>query len=275
VETKETHKTGAEKNKISATPLGISVTECLQAGFADLFDYAYTAQMESGLDQISQGAVSAWTSILQDTWDAYKDRYEAALAEKDARVQTLGSEAVKVVQTKKGPLLVRPSAEDPSKSEFAPLPAGVTAANAATKLTAEVVEAAFSAAKEAKEGELLGHTDAGEEIRKKKGPYGAYVQSGDTKVPWKPEDTLDALKAKLEAKATAFERHVGPYIIKQGPYGYYFYLAKSVGGKGKPKFVGVPKDKDPATITEAELAEATKEAPAKKKAFSATKKTSA
>lgn len=283
VETKETHKTGAEKNKISATPLGVSVTECLQAGFADLFEYTYTAQMESGLDAISQGD-KAWKTILQETWDTYKDRYAVAMTEAaEVRQQALGveggaMEGVKVVQTKKGPLLVRNTGAD-GKAEFAPLPTGVTAANAATALSEEAVAAAFASAKEAREGEMLGTWTSSEgteyDMRKKKGPYGFYVQASDLKVPWKPEDTVETLKAKLDAKAGAFERTVGPYIIKQGPYGYYFYAAaKAPAGKkgGKPTFVGVPKDKDPATISEAELAAAAKEAPAKKKAFAAAKK---
>jgi DNA topoisomerase-1 len=138
-ETKESHKSGAEKNKVRATPLGVSVTECLQRDFQDLFAYEFTAQMEGGLDSVSNGA-KEWKSVLQETWDTYKDRDSVALAEKgEARTQTVGGGevAVKVVQTKRGPLLVRPKA-DGSGDEFAPLPPGVTAANAATKLTDEI-----------------------------------------------------------------------------------------------------------------------------------------
>lgn len=269
-ETKETHKAGAERNKIAATPLGISVTECLQRDFADLFAYEFTAAMEADLDNVANGA-KAWKELLQATWDSYKERYEVAMKEKGART-TVGSaggvEGVKVVQTKKGPLLVRPKAgaEDPKAAEFAPLPKGITAANASEKLTPELVEAAFAAAAEAREGELLGiwvaegqAEEEGEEIRKKKGPYGWYVQAGDVRIPWKPEDTLETVVAKLEAKKEAFDRTVGPYTIKKGPYGFYFYK-KAAPGK-KPRFVGMPKTADPATITEAELDAAAAEPP--------------
>ncbi len=277
-ETKETHKAGAERNKIAATPLGVSVTECLQRDFADLFAYEFTAAMEADLDKVAEGT-KEWKALLQETWDSYKERYEVAMKEKGARtiVGSAGgagvAEGVKVVQTKKGPLLVRPKAgaEDPKAAEFAPLPKGITAANAAEKLTPELVEAAFAEAAEAREGELLGlwgseaseeaaeAEEAAEEIRKKKGPYGWYVQAGDVRVPWKPEDTLETIVAKLEAKKESFDRTVGPYTIKKGPYGFYFY--KKSTNKGKPRFIGVPKDADPATITEAELDKAAAEPP--------------
>lgn len=269
-ETKESHKSGADKNKITATPLGVSVVECLTKDFGDLFAYEFTAGMEGGLDKISEGS-KVWKSILQETWDTYKDRYAAVLKEKDTRQVNVGDEGTRVVQTKKGPLLVRKKAD--GTTEFAGLPRGITAANAVEKLTAEKVKEAFSAAAEAKEGELLGVWDCGsgaaggedaEEIRKKKGPYGWYVQAGEVRVPWKPEDTHETLVAKLEAKRDAFERTVGPYMIKKGPYGFYFY--KKVA-KGKPKFIGVPKDADPATIGEAELDKAAAEPPKPKRVY--------
>jgi DNA topoisomerase-1 len=286
-ETTESHKAGAERNKVAATPLGVSVVDCLVAedGFADLFAYDFTAGMEAGLDQIAEGS-KAWKSILQETWATYKDRYEAAMAEKDKRHIVVGNEGdgacagtsdtgyqegvAKVVQTKKGPLLVR---ELPGgKAEFAQLPKGITAANAAEKLTAEAVAVAFAAAKEAKEGELLGMwvkeeggsgAEEGVEIRKKKGPYGFYVEAGGVRIPWKDDMSLEAIVDALAAKEGAFERTVGPYILKQGPYGYYFYKKTASASKGKPKFVGLPKDADPATVTEEALTAAAAAQPKK------------
>jgi DNA topoisomerase-1 len=246
-ESKESHKSGADKNKIRATPLGISVTECLQRDFNDLFAYEFTAQMETGLDAISSGN-KVWKSILQETWLTYKDRYLAAIAEKEARSQTVGS--CRVVQTKKGPFLVRKKA-DGTADEFAPLPEGITASNAAEKLTEEIISSAFTAAQEAKHGETIGVWNE-TEIVKKKGPYGFYAQAGEVKVPWKPDDTEETIVAKLEAKNSAFERKVGDFVIRQGPYGLYFM---KTGTKGKPKFVGIPKDKDANTISEKELVE--------------------
>lgn len=253
-ETKQSHKAGAEKNKITATPLGVSVTEYLQGDFKDLFDYEFTARMEAALDEIAKGQ-KEWKTILQETWDSYKDRYGVVQAEKGSARRSFavgGAEeaAAKVIQTKRGPLLVRPKA-DGTGDEFAPLPEGITAATAAEKLTEELIKAAFSAAAAAKQGDEVGMWGT-LVMRKKKGPFGFYVEAGDLKVPWKADDTEETLVAKLEAKQGAFERKVGDWTIKQGPYGLYFFkhaLKKMV-------FHKFPKDADASAITAAELATA-------------------
>lgn len=250
-ERKEKHKAGAEKNKIAATALGIAVTESLERDFMDLFAYDFTAHMERSLDEIAQGS-KAWKTILQETWDTYKERYESAIKEKDARKIASTESGIRIVQTKKGPCLVRPKA-DGSGDEFAPLPEGVTAAKAA-EMSEEQMEAAFQASHLAKEGELLGMW-GDDEMRKKKGPYGFYVECAGLKVPWKPEDTLEEIAEKLEKKQNAFERKVGDYTIKTGPYGLYFYkhTLKTM------KFHKLPCDADPALITEEELTAASKQ----------------
>jgi DNA topoisomerase-1 len=73
-ERRESHKVGAEKNKMRATSLGKSITTYLDREYNDLFAYAFTAQMEQNLDEISKGT-KPWKSLLQETWDTYKDRY--------------------------------------------------------------------------------------------------------------------------------------------------------------------------------------------------------
>lgn len=255
-ETKESHKAGAEKNKIAATPLGVSVMEYISQDFSDLFAYDFTAHMEGTLDKIAKGE-KAWKEILQETWDAYKDRYAAIQAEKgETRSKQIGSadaeeSAVKLIQTKLGPRLVRPKT-DGSGDEFAALPEGITFANAEKKLTEELVEAAFEAAKSARDGEEVG-VWVTHPILKKRGPFGFYVESDGIKVPWKPEDTETTLVAKLEAKKGAFERKVGEWTIKQGPYGLYFYKPNPKGKKGPPKFHKFPADADPVLITAEEL----------------------
>lgn len=252
-EVKETHKAGAEKNKIAATSLGVSVMDYLGQDFNDLFAYDFTAHMEATLDQIAKGE-KPWKEILQETWDTYKERYTAIQSEKgDTRAKQIGTTTaseeavVKLIQTKLGPRLVRPKA-DGTGDEFASLPEGITFTNAEKKLTEELVESAFETAKTARDGEEVGMWLT-HPILKKRGPFGSYVESDGIKVPWKSEDTQESLVAKLLAKKDAFERKVGEWTIKQGPYGLYFYKPNPKGKKGPPKFHKFPADTDPATIT--------------------------
>lgn len=258
----ESHKLGAEKNKLRSTALGRSVSEFLAREYSDLFNYEFTAAMEGDLDSIARG-VKPWKSLLQSTWDTYKDRYASmstgGAAAKAAKERVL-ADGVKVIMSKKGPLFVRdppPGSPKTAKATFAPLPAPVAFESA----TAADAEAAFNAAKEAAQGKLLG-TLEGTPIYQKTGPYGPYVECGGTRMPLRGTFELDEICEKLKAKisfatastdvsgaAAPYNRVIGEYTIKRGPYGLYFYkhALKQV------KFVKFPATLNPDTVTVADL----------------------
>ena len=253
-ETTQDHKVGAEKNKLQATGLGRSVSDFLAKEYSDLFNYDFTAAMEQSLDAVAK-AEKPWKSVLQTTWDTYKDRYKEMTtmtggAAKAAREKELAPN-VKVILSRKGPLFVKEPETEGGKATFAPLP------NSVTFETATLVDAetAFVTAVETAKGELIGMLET-QEIRKKKGPYGLYIECGTTRIPYKGE-TLEQLQEKLQAKITfaqtetAFERKVGDFIIRKGPYGLYLYKHALV----KKQFAKFTKTEAEAkTITATELA---------------------
>lgn len=250
------HKVGAEKNKLRSTALGRSVIDFLTREYNDLFNYDFTAAMERDLDGIARGT-KPWKSLLQETWDTYKDRYAtmsagSSTASKAARERILAP-GVKVILSRKGPLFVRdppPTAPKTTKATFAPLPSSTTFETA----TAEEAETAFTTAAESRIGELLGMLDT-TEIRKKKGPYGSYAECGTTRVPLKGGESLEDIQEKLKAKIsfatteTAYSRSLGDFTIKRGPYGLYFYkhTLKRVS------FIKFPPTHNPDTVTIADL----------------------
>ena len=253
-ETTENHKVGAEKNKLQATALGKSVSDFLSKEYNDLFNYEFTAQMEQALDSVAK-AEKAWKSVLQTTWDTYKDRYEsmtvAGPANKAARQRELAP-TIKVILSRKGPLFVKDPETEGGKATFAPL------ANTMTFETVTLADAekAFVDVVETAKGELLGHLGTTQEIRKKKGPYGLYIECQGVRIPYKGE-TLEQLQEKLQAKITfnqtetAFQKQVGDYTIRKGPYGLYLYKH----ALQKKQFVKFPKTEDEAkTITATEAA---------------------
>ena len=232
----DTHKVGADKNKLRATALGRSVSDFLAREYADLFNYQFTATMEQSLDEIAHGT-HPWKSLLQTTWLTYKDRYVeqtsgSAKAGKERELTT----GIKVILSRKGPLFVKdppPGSPKTVKATFAALPSSTTFETATLQQAME----AFKAATQAKTGELLGHLES-DEIRKKTGPYGPYAECKGSRVPLKGDETLEQIQEKLVAKIsfaagtatdasgaviTPFERTVGDYRIKRGPYGLYFY----------------------------------------------------
>jgi len=253
-QTLEHHKVGADKNKLSATPLGKSVSEFLAREYNDLFNYEFTAAMEQKLDAVAK-AEQPWKSVLQQTWDTYKERYQAmttgsAATNKAAKERILG-ENMKVILSRKGPLFVKEAQGQETKAQFAPLPPSVPFETA----TLQDAIAAFAAAQEAAAGELIGLLEA-QEIRKKKGPYGWYVICGTTNMSLKGDETLEQIKEKLEAKIsfatteTAYSRQVGDFTIKKGPYGLYFYKH----ALQKKTFVKFPATSNAETVTATDLA---------------------
>ena len=253
-QTLEHHKVGADKNKLSATALGKSVSEFLSREYNDLFNYEFTAAMEQKLDAVAK-AEQPWKSVLQQTWDTYKERYTAmttgtTAANRAAKERVL-AENIKVILSRKGPLFVKESTDPAVKAIFAPLPPSVTF-ESATLLDAT---AAFAAAQQAQQGELIGTLET-QEIRKKKGPYGWYVVCGTTNVSLRGDETLEQIQEKLQAKIsfatteTAFSRQVGDFMIKKGPYGLYFYKH----ALQKKTFVKFPATANAETINATDLA---------------------
>jgi len=244
--TKEAHKVGAEKNKMRSTPLGRSVSEFLTKEYQDLFNYEFTAAMERDLDTIAQGE-KPWKSLLQQTWDTYKVRYQATIDEapkvaRSAKERILAP-GLKVILSKKGPLFVKDPVQPQDKASFASLPPSKTF----DTVTLEDATAAYAAKQEAYEGELLGMYET-QEIRKKKGPYGSYIVCGTIKLNLKEdldlEEIIEAIKAKEEA-GPAYSRIVGEFTIKRGQYGLYFFKPSLK----KPTFISIPAAADPDKLT--------------------------
>jgi DNA topoisomerase-1 len=237
--------TGKESNKLQATPLGRTVAEFIYKYYADIFDYSYTASMEQELDRVAKGE-RPWKTLLQTSWDQYKARYESHMntvidpdakkAQKQANKRDLGN-GITALLSRKGPLLLKEETK-----EFCSLPSGTSYET----ITLAQAEHAY----ELKGGQTIGQYKE-KPIQKKKGPYGFYAQWDTVRVPLKPDDTLEIILEKIEQKAkptNAYERKVGDFTIKSGPYGHYFFKH----GLKKANFISLPKmvDQDKVTATD-------------------------
>jgi DNA topoisomerase-1 len=233
---------GKESNKLQVTALGRTVAEFLYKHYDDVFAYNYTAQMEQELDQIAKGARS-WKSLLQTNWDLYKERYTMhTTTDPDSKKQQqtasqkrdLG-EGICVVLSRKGPLFLKEETK-----EFASLPP-----------TASFETVTLDQAKNAyamKAGTDFG-TYEDKPLLKKKGPYGFYIQYGTINVPCKPDDTVESIIEKIKQKqgkeVKPYDRKVGDYTIKKGPYGLYFFKHTLK----KVTFATFPQGSDPDKVT--------------------------
>ncbi len=66
-----------EKRRFYPTELGFLVTDLLTAHFPEILDTDFTAEMEKGLDQVEEGAVS-WVDLLRRFYTTFSQRLETA-----------------------------------------------------------------------------------------------------------------------------------------------------------------------------------------------------
>jgi len=66
-----------EQKRFYPTELGFLVTDLLTAHFPEILDTDFTAEMEKGLDQVEEGAVS-WVDLLRRFYSTFSSRLETA-----------------------------------------------------------------------------------------------------------------------------------------------------------------------------------------------------
>ena len=255
-ETNVTKQVGAEKDKMVPTALGQSLLKfCLQE-FKELFEYNFTAQMETRLDKIAQGE-EPWKQVCRDTWNSYKTHYaELKTTKKGSKgaelkaarqAQTLAkvkefSNGIKAVIGRKGPIVLR---EDPSgdkeKTKFYGWPEGLEFQT----ITEEQVLAFLQQLENPAPSQWGSYN--GTPIVVKKGPHGYYAQAGSLNVKVAEGDTAEILQQRFEEKSKASLHSLGDFEFRQGQYGPFMY--KKVSGGKKPQFVSLPEGLDPKSLT--------------------------
>ncbi len=89
----KTEITGAEKNKLSPTDIGIIVNDFLVDNFGQIMDYNFTAKVEAEFDSIAEGK-KVWTEMLESFYQPFHKKVENALehAERSNGERLLGKD---------------------------------------------------------------------------------------------------------------------------------------------------------------------------------------
>ncbi|MEM7574874.1 MAG: type I DNA topoisomerase [Bacteroidota bacterium] len=185
----KTEMTGAVKNRLFATDIGMAVSDFLDEHFDDIMKYRFTAEIEDKFDSIADGKIS-WRQMLKDFYFPFHDEVEETLenAERVTGERVLGADpktgrTILVRLSRNGPVIQLGSPdelEEGEKPRYANIPAGVSMEEIDLEQTLPLFELP----------KVLGEVD-GQETSVGQGRYGPYVKWGATYISLaKGEDPL-------------------------------------------------------------------------------------
>ena len=239
-ETTAKENTGAEKNKLFPTDLGLVVTDFLNAHFEKVMDYGFTAAIENEFDEIASGK-KEWNKMLGSFYEPFHKTVEHTLENaeraKGERQLGLDPESGKPVFARLGrfgPMVQIGQVEDEEKPRFATLKPGQSIETISLDEALDLFKLPFS----------LGTYDE-QEVTVGTGRYGPYVKWGEKyiSIP-RDEDPLSVDKARAAELIEEKKKADAPIATYKGEP-----VTKGVGRFGpylkyKSLFVNVPKRYD-------------------------------
>lgn len=252
-------KTGSDRGKLVPTAAGQVVSDFLTNHFDQVVDYSFTANVEEEFDQIADGKLQR-NAMLDDFYKPFHqlitdsggiDRASVAQA-REVGLDPKSGKPILARFGRFGPMLQlgNPDKDDKDpahKPQFAPLPAG-------SKIETVTLEQALEMFKLPREVGKTNDGAEGEVIKANIGRFGPYIQIGKVFVSIKPLDphTITEAEARelyAEKQKKDAEKYIAEFAggiqVLNGRYGPYI-----TDGKKNAK---IPKDKDPAKLTEIEV----------------------
>ncbi len=232
-----TEITGAEKNKLFPTDIGMLVNDFLVENFSRIVDYGFTAQVEQQFDEIASG-LKEWKSMIDAFYHPFHENVEGTIenaervtGERELGVDPKSGKKLIVRMGKFGPIAqIGEASEDGSeKPQFASLRKGQSIQTISLEEALEL----FKLPRELGEYE-------GKMLKANIGRFGPYVQQGSlfASIP-KEEDPLDItfdravelIEAKKKADAekfiNSFEHEDGEIQVLNGRWGPYIKQGKT------------------------------------------------
>lgn len=251
---KEEEMTGAVKNRLFPTDLGITVVKFLDQHFEDIMDYRFTAEMEKIFDTIAEGGME-WTKMLNDFYWPFHEDIEETLenADRPTRDRILGTDpesgrTLLTRMTRLGPVAQIGTPEELNEDEK-PRYANLKPQQSIDTITFEEALKLFQLPRDM--GEYKG-----EEVAIGSGRYGPYVRFGDKfvsiprgedPVELSRERAIELIEQKLKEDAPVGTYKGQPITKGKGRFGPYL--------KWNGMFVNVPKKYDFDNLSDDEMYE--------------------
>lgn len=231
---------GAEKKKLTIEPLGRKVLNLLMEEFSAVFSYDYTKNMESELDEVSNGN-KEWYKICEECDEkiSVQIREIEKVLKKKYKISDSEDTEWEFAYSIKGPILRRKN----EKEEWIYKTIKPDIEIDKSKL----LEGTYTT------NELAENNDLGEyengTIEMKRGKYGPYIEwkteTETKKIAWKGkeptrEKVIEALTSGQSQTSKNMIRELTPEMsIRKGKYGaYVYYKTESMG---KPQFYDIKK----------------------------------
>ncbi|MBS0571283.1 MAG: DNA topoisomerase I [Proteobacteria bacterium] len=255
-----------DSRRFRPTDVGRAVAKFLAGHFTQYVDYDFTAKLEDELDAVSRGEED-WVPLLRKFWTPFKslvtektetvDRAEAS-GSRELGIDPASGRPISVRLGRYGPMAQIGTRDDADKPRFASLRPG----QSIHTITLEDALHLFKLPRD------LGVADDGQTISVGTGRFGPFVRHGKTYASIKaPDDpyTLELARAQeiLHEKQEAVRNRViasfrdGAIQILRGQYGPYI-----TNGERNAR---IPKDREPASLTQAECEELLAAAPLRPK----------
>jgi len=264
-EEKPTETTGAEKNKLFPTAIGMVVTDFLSEHFTDIMDYSFTADVEKQFDEIAEGQ-RKWNQMIESFYKPFHKTVEHTLehadrakGERELGVDPKSGRPVFARIGRYGAMVQIGQVEDEEKPKFASLLKGQSIETIKLEEALELF----------KLPRTLGEFE-GKEIDAAIGRFGPYVRwgnlfaslkkdSGDDPFTIELDRAIELVKEKQEIEKNkyikTFDEDKDVQVLN-GRYGPYIKIGR--------KNFKIPKDKKPEELTLEECREIAKAAPAKR-----------
>lgn len=260
-----TEITGAEKNKLFPTDIGMVVTDFLVQEFGNILDLHFTANVEEEFDEIAKGQ-KEWNNMIRQFYKPFhenvedvQENAERATGERELGTDPKSGRPVIARIGRFGPMIQIGTVDDEEKPKFASLRKD----QHIETITFEEAMELFKLPRELGEYE-------GDVIKANIGRFGPYVQQGRVfaSLP-KEEDPMsvtferavELIEAKKEADKNkfihVFDEEEPVVQVLNGRYGPYIKIGR--------QNIKIPKDVEPQSLTREQCLKLQAEAPKTKR----------
>jgi len=250
--------TGAEKNKMFPTDIGVIVNDFLVTHFDGVLDYGFTAGVENEFDEVAEGK-KKWNDMLEGFYAPFREKVEDVIGnvQKSTGERLLGEDPTtgKNVYVRIGPFGPMAQLGEKQEDDDSPKPkfASLLKNQSIQTITLEESLDLFKLPRTVGEFE-------GEEVVASVGRFGPYLRykgkftsikkdDGEDPLTIEIDRAVELIKAKIQAdKDRLISDFEGDPLVQvlNGRYGPFIQVTPP---KGKKINVKIPKDLEPKELT--------------------------